>query len=115
MTTEVRGFSLTADEPPPAGEDTGPMPTELFLTALASCFGMAVAAAAHRRGPDLPDLEVTATGTYDGPRFSHLRVVVRSSVGPEQLEPLLERAVHGCYISNTLLRPPTMEFAVDPT
>lgn len=115
MVTEVRGFAIRSDEPPPAGEDTGAMPTELFMTALASCFGMAMAAAAHRRGGDLPDLEVTVTGTYDGPRFSHLRVAVRSSVGREQLGPLIDRAVHSCYVSNTLLRPPTMEFVADPS
>lgn len=114
MTTDVRGFHIPSDEPPPAGEDTGAMPTELLLTALASCFGMAVAAAAQRRDRDLRDLEVTVTGTYDGPRFSHLRVAVHSSLSREELEPLLERAVRACYVSNTLLRPPTMEFVADP-
>jgi len=112
MYTELRGFTVPSDEPPPAGEDTGPTPTELFLTALASCFGMSVAAAARRRGIALADLAVTVTGTYDGPRYAHIRVAVRSSTPRAELEPLLERAVHGCYVSNTLLHAPTMEFVV---
>lgn len=113
MSTELRGFTVPSDEPPPAGEDTGPTPTELFLTALASCFGMSMAAAARRRGLALADLAVRVTGTYDGPRYAHIQVaVVSSSLPRTELEGLLGRAVHGCYVSNTLLHAPTMEFVV---
>ena len=113
MRTEVRGLEIRADEPPEyRGDNTGPMPTELFLASLASCFGMAVVHAGRKRGIDLPDVAVKVTGTYEGLRFARIRVEVISSHPREELEPLLERAVNYCYISNTLLRQPLMEFVI---
>ncbi len=88
------------------------MPTELFLASLASCFGMAVVHAGRKRGIDLPDVAVKVTGTYEGLRFARIRVEVISSHPREQLEPLLERAVSYCYVSNTLLHQPQMEFVI---
>jgi putative redox protein len=113
MRTEVRGFEIRSDEPLEyGGDDTGPMPTELFLASLASCFGMAVVHAGRKRGIDLPDVAVRVTGTYEGLRFARIRVEVISSHPREQLEPLLKRAMSYCYITNTLLRQPQMEFVI---
>jgi putative redox protein len=113
MRTEVRGLEIRADEPPEYhGDNTGPMPTELFLASLASCFGMAVVHAGRKRGIDLPDVAVRVTGTYEGLRFSRIRVEVLSSHPREKLEPLLERAISYCYVSNTLLHQPLMEFVI---
>ena len=113
MRTDVRSFSIRSDEPPEyRGDDTGPTPTELFLASLASCFGMAVVHAGRKRGIDLPDVAVKVTGTYEGLRFARIRVEVVSSHPREALEPLLERAVSYCYVSNTLLHQPLMEFVV---
>jgi uncharacterized OsmC-like protein len=113
MRTEVRGFEIRSDEPPEyGGDNTGPMPTELFLASLASCFGMAVVHAARKQGIDLPDVTVRVTGSYEGQRFARIRVEVVSSHPREQIEPLLKRAISYCYISNTLLRQPQMEFVI---
>ncbi|HYR62185.1 MAG TPA: OsmC family protein [Actinomycetota bacterium] len=113
MRTEVRSMEVRADEPPEYnGDDTGPMPTELFLASLASCFGMAIVHAGRKRGIDLPDLDVKVTGTYQGLRFARIRVEVVSSHPRDELEPLLERAINYCYVSNTLRTPPAMEFVV---
>jgi organic hydroperoxide reductase OsmC/OhrA len=57
---------------------------------------------AKKRSIELPDIAVTATGTYDGPGFVHLAIEVRSSAAPEVLEPLIEPAKRVCYVSNTL-------------
>ncbi len=109
----VRQFELLADEPPGAGgTDTGPTPTELLLSALASCFAMAVAHAARKRELELADLVVHVDGEYDGARFGRLRVEVQSSHARGELDDLVRMAKRYCYISNTLARPPELEYAV---
>jgi putative redox protein len=111
MVTAARGFTIRSDEPTEyRGENTGPTPTELLLTALASCLGMAMIHAAGKRGLELPDLSVTVTGTYDGPRFARIAIRVTSSHPHEELAALLERAVRTCYVSNTLKNPPELDF-----
>jgi len=109
----VRGHELLVDEPPEyGGADTGPMPTELFLSSLAACFTMAVYHAARKRGIELSDLATSVTGDYEGLCFSKIHVEVHSNSPREVLEPLLERAVDYCYVSNTLLRTPALEYAI---
>jgi putative redox protein len=109
----VRHFELRVDEPAEhGGADSGPQPTELLLASVASCFALAVAHVARRRGVALPDLAVTATGAYDGLRFGAIRVEVRSSLAGAELALLTERAKRFCYVSNTLLGGPALEFVV---
>lgn len=109
----VRQFELLADEPPKAGgTDTGPMPTELLLCSLASCFAMAVAYAARERDLELPDLVVHVDGEYDGARFGRLRVEVQCSQAREELDDLVRSAKRYCYVSNTLARPPELEYTI---
>jgi uncharacterized OsmC-like protein len=107
---EAGGFDLVVDEPPSAGgTGTGPMPTEYLLAALASCYALALAWAARKRGLTLPGLAVTATGTYDGPRFGRLRLTVTCDAPAGQVEPLLEPALRVCYVSNTIALSPPVE------
>ena len=109
----VRDFQVVADEPSQyGGTDLGPMPTELFLASLATCFAMAVHHAFGKRDVELPDLSVRVEADYDGLRFGRIRVEVRSSHPPEEIEAVMQRAISYCYVSNTLLKPPEMEFVV---
>jgi putative redox protein len=109
----VRQFELLADEPPEAGgSDTGPMPTELLVCSLASCFAMAVVYAARERDLQLRDLAVHVDGEYDGARLGRLRVEVRSSHDRDELDDLVAAAKRYCYVSNTLARPPELEYTV---
>jgi organic hydroperoxide reductase OsmC/OhrA len=78
------------------------MPTEYFLGSLASCYALALAWCARKRGFELPDLSVSAVGYYAGPSFSRLRLTVATSLPAHRLEPLLEPAERVCYVSNTL-------------
>ncbi len=108
---EAGGFSLVVDEPASVGgTGTGPMPTDLLLASLSSCFALALAWAARKSGFDLPDLEVSATGTYDGPRFSSVVLTVESSLPEDQLTALFEPAKRACYVSNTV--EPGLEISV---
>ena len=110
---EAGGFSLVVDEPVEVGgTGAGPMPTDLLLASLSSCYALALAWAARKRGYELPDLEVTATGTYRGQRFASLLLTVHSSLPPEQLTALLEPAKRACYVSNTFAHVPDVTVAL---
>lgn len=98
-----RGHELVADEPTSAGgDDAGPQPSEFLLAALASCFTLAIYHVAKKRDIKLDDLSVTATGTYEGPKFARLSLEVTSGMPRDVLDPLVERAKAVCYVSNTL-------------
>jgi putative redox protein len=107
----VRNFEVHTDEPPQhGGEDTAPMPTELFLSSLATCFLLAVRHVARKDGFEPPDLAVHAGGTYEGLRFGKIRIEVRSS--ERRVQDVIARAVTYCYVSNTLREPPEMEYVM---
>lgn len=103
----VGGFSFVVDEPESAGgTDEGPMPTDYLLGSLASCFTLALAWAAQKRGVEIGDLEVIAQGDYDGPRFASLTVAVRCALPDAVLDPLMESANRVCYVSRTIATSP---------
>ncbi|WP_448627757.1 OsmC family protein [Geodermatophilus sp. URMC 64] len=107
---EAGGFRLTVDEPESVGgTGRGPMPTDLLLASLSSCYALALVWAAGKRGVELPDLTVTATGTYAGPRFSSLTLTVGTSAPVDQVTPLLEPAKRVCYVSNTFAAVPEID------
>jgi uncharacterized OsmC-like protein len=104
---QAGAFELIVDEPPEVGgTGRGPMPTDLLLASLASCYALALAWAARKRSLDLPDLKVTATGSYAGPRFASLALTVHTSLPAEHVTPLLEPARRVCYVSNTFANVP---------
>ncbi len=112
---QAGGFDLVVDEPPSAGgTGAGPMPTEYLLAAMASCYALALNWAAGKRGAELPGLTVTATGTYDGPRFCRLQLEVTCDAPAELVERLLEPALRVCYVSNTIATSPPVEVALSP-
>jgi uncharacterized OsmC-like protein len=99
---------LIVDEPESVGgSDQGPQPTELLLASVASCFTLAMAYAAGKRGVEMAGLQVRATGTYEGPRFSVIRVSVQADApdrdGLRRLVPMAQRL---CYVTNTLRQAP---------
>jgi uncharacterized OsmC-like protein len=109
----IRGHTLRSDEPAEVGgTDTGPMPTELFCAALASCFCLAVAHVARKRSVELPNLQVTATAERAGRelRYDRLTVTTAAGIDPEELGPLVERARSFCWVSNTLAAGTAVEY-----
>lgn len=109
-------FTVAVDEPVSAGgEGRGSTPTDLLLASLASCYALSLAWAARKRGFDLPDLEVAASGVYEGPRFSAIHLAVSSSLALEHLTPLLEPAGRACYVSNTLAADPEITVTITPS
>ena len=56
---EIRGHSLTADEPRDhGGEDSGPSPQELLAASLASCTAVTMEMYAQRKGWDVGEIAV---------------------------------------------------------
>ena len=102
-------FTIPVDEPEKyGGTNQGPQPTELLLAALSSCFTLAVAHAAGKRGIELSHLGVEVTGTYDGPGFSALEILVDVGCDDAVKDRLLEAAARVCYVSNTIRNSPEM-------
>jgi uncharacterized OsmC-like protein len=107
-------FQLIIDEPESSGgTDRGPQPTDLLLASVASCFALAMAHVARKSGTELPDLQVVATGTYDGPRFSAVAISLSSTAARPALEQLIPQAQHVCYVTNTLHQPPEITISVE--
>lgn len=98
---------IIVDEPESAGgTDTGPQPTDLLLASIASCFTLAIAYAADRRGIQLPDLRVRVLGTYEGLKFIRIELLIGSTEPPGVLEELISDAERVCYVTNTLRQAP---------
>jgi putative redox protein len=107
---QAGGFELIVDEPESSGgTGSGPMPTEYLLAAMASCYTLALNWAAGKRGMSLPGLAVTATGTYDGPKFSRLQLTVTCDAPADDVERLIQPALRACYVSNTIALSPPVE------
>ena len=102
VTTAGR-FEVVVDEPVTSGgTDTGPQPTDLLLASVTSCFALAMAYVAKRRGAALSGLQVTGVGTYDGRRFTRISVTVTADNPRSDLEQLMPEAQRLCYVTNTL-------------
>ncbi len=112
-TVEARGHRITIDEPERAGgEDGGMMPTEAFCAALASCFCLAVAHVARRDGVELSDLRVDARAERAGRelRYDHIVLTTTATADGEELAQVVARARRVCWVSNTLAKPPAVEY-----
>jgi len=100
-------FGLRVDEPERVGgTNTGPQPTDLLLSAVASCFVLSLAYAAAKRDIVVESIGVAVTGTYEGPRFSAIRIEVDLVAPDDVAATLIAAAERVCYVTNTLKRPP---------
>jgi len=117
VTVNARQFEIPVDEAPEfSGEDTGMMPTELFLCSLASCFCLAIVYAASRRKILLKDLKVDVTGEKNGRKFlfSKCIISVKSSIARSSLEDLVDSAKRYCFITNTIKGGCPIEYSITP-
>jgi uncharacterized OsmC-like protein len=106
----ARGHELMIDEP--SATDRGMMPTEAFCAAIASCFCLALAHVAGKRGRTLPGLQVIVRATRAGRelRYEHFEIDARAEVSPAELAKLMEPARRVCWVSNTLVHGVDLEY-----
>lgn len=98
---------IIVDEPESSGgTDTGPQPTDLLLASIASCFTLAMAYAANKRGIELHDLHVRVVGTYEGLKFTRIELLIVSAEPRGVLEELISVAERVCYVTSTLRQVP---------
>ncbi len=112
---KARQFQVPVDEAPEYhGEDTGMMPTELFLCSLASCFCLALVFVAKKRRIEVNDMRVNVKGKKDLKNFifSNLLVEIESSLAPESLGDILPLAKKYCFVSNTVSKSCPIEYTI---
>ena len=80
------------------------MPTELLAASIASCFCLALAFTAGKRGRELPGLQVAVRPERPGRelRIERFEIEARAEVPEEELAALIEPARRVCWVSNTL-------------
>lgn len=102
---EARQFKVNTDEPPQyRGEDTGMMPTEMFIASLASCFCMALVFVAKKTKVTVEDMEVEVSAEADTENFKYSKLIVKvlSSLPDDMVEDLIGQARKYCYVTNTI-------------
>jgi len=112
----VREFEIDVDEPPQYhGEDTGMMPTELFLSSLASCFCLALVFVAKKKRVQITDMRVDVSAEADTKNFRYSRLIVKvgSSIANSVLEEMIVQAKKYCYVSNTISQSCPIEYEID--
>lgn len=118
LATDVsgRGHTIRVDEPPEfGGKDSGPMPTELLVAALASCFCLAVAWAAGKRRIRLDHLtvDIRPQRAAGQPRHASYDLWIHSSTPASELAPAVELAKRYCWVTNTISHPPEVRYHLD--
>ena len=111
----ARQFSVPIDEAPEFhGEDTGMMPTELFLCSLASCFCLALVYAARKKRVEVKDMRVNVKGRKNLKDFifSSILVEIDSTMRPETLEDIIPLAKRYCFVSNTVSKSCPIEYVI---
>jgi uncharacterized OsmC-like protein len=110
---EVRGHTLTVDQPRGAGgDDTAPTPTELLVASLAGCVAFYARRFLGRHGLPTDGLAVAASFTMASRparvQTVRLTLAVPDGVPARHRDPLLAVASH-CTVHNTLSSTPNVE------
>ena len=112
FTVSVRDHTITVDQPRVnGGDDTGPTPTELLVSSLATC--VAFEARRYLNRHQLPTTGLTATAEYSlgshPARVTDISIDIRlpDGVAADCLDALLAVTSH-CTVQNTLADAPTV-------
>jgi putative redox protein len=115
FTVEVRGHSLTVDQPESdGGTDFGPQPTELFVASLASCVAHYGRRFLRRHGlPAQVTVDAEWTMASSPTRVLSISVSVAAPGLPSELEPRFAKVIEHCTVHNTLVVPPSVTINVN--
>jgi len=109
------GHQLRADEEAgKGGEDTGPAPHELLLSALGACTAMTLKVYAERKGWPLKDVRVTLNGETTPTGLVITRQLdIKGDLDAEQRQRLIEIA-DKCPVHKSLSNPITINTTAVP-
>jgi uncharacterized OsmC-like protein len=113
----VRDHHILVDQPVAAGgEDSAPMPTELFVASLATCVAVYVGSYLSRHGFSRDGLGVSVGFDMAGDRPARVAVIrlnvrVPAGVPIERWSALRAVASH-CTVHNSLVTPPDVTIAL---
>jgi uncharacterized OsmC-like protein len=98
-------LSITSDQSPQYGGDgAGPMPSELFLWAIASCIGQSIVHILGKFRETTTDLTLSVEGKKHPDQFRYRKIII--DINGDYPEPRLKEVVKiacdGCFISNSL-------------
>lgn len=99
----IGAHTLVADEPQElGGDDLGPTPTELLLSALAACTNMTLRMYARRKGYPLEDVRVHLVGEPSSEGFSIRRVLELEGPLTEEQRAAVLRIADKCPVHKIL-------------
>ena len=113
----IREHTLTVDQPVASGgADTGPTPTELFVSGLVACVAHYARSYLARHEVDATGLAVTADWAMADDRPARVGAVTigiepPAGLPPERHAALLAVASH-CTVHNSLTMPPVVDIAI---
>jgi putative redox protein len=94
QSVEVRGHTVTADEPRDnGGDDSGPSPQELLAASLASCTAITIEMYANRKGWDVGEIAVNVDyepAQRGSPTRFRMEVELPKELPEEQRERLMQ-------------------------
>jgi putative redox protein len=94
QSVEVRGHTITADEPRDnGGDDSGPSPQELLAASLASCTAITIEMYANRKGWDVGEIAVDVDfepSQRGSPTKFRMKVELPKELPEEQRERLMQ-------------------------
>lgn len=113
VSVTARQFEIAVDEAPQfGGDDTGMMPTELFLASVASCFCLSLVYAARNKKVEISDMRVDVLGIIDIKNFTFSKIIVkiRSTLETQKLEDIIGLAKKYCFVSNAVIKSCPIEY-----
>jgi len=113
----VRGHRISVDQPEEAGgEDTAATPTELFVSALATCVGFyGRRFLARHHLPEHVEVDCKWWMEKAPSRVGVVDISVSVPYLPPEMLDRFQRAIEHCTVHNTLLRPPQVEISTKTT
>jgi len=113
FTALCRSHKVVCDQPlDNGGKDSGPTPTELFVSSLGFCIGVYIEGFCKRGGVPYEGMEIKVKGerSKNPYRISKINVDVKmpEEISEERKKAILKVAEH-CLIHNTIINHPEIE------
>ncbi len=96
---------MTIDQSNEYGRDeTGPMPSEIFLWSVAACIGQSIVFVASKKRLELKNLRIHVEGKKNNETFKldNIDVYIHSDCKNGVVENILNIAKKYCFVSNTI-------------